>query len=193
MNKTDLNWYLNWVLYAVLGRTGTADQIMRHRREGIHRVARFLVNNWGTGLKVPLHRGVLLEPVGDVYCRLACQEGVESVSFTEDERVARWFADPGSVVSGAVAELHPGSRGYLMRCEPAAEDVLFHHTWPVSRSLPLLAAMHPDVDERQLSWNLRTQREVVLKPHRPLRIEPFTPGEGETRALDELLCWPGAL
>jgi hypothetical protein len=40
-------------------------------------------------------------------------------------------------------------------------------------SLTIFAQMHPDIDIRQFDWNLRTQKEVILKPIRqPLVVRP---------------------
>lgn len=189
-----LDLWLNWALYSVLGRMAVADTILHDNRSAIYAVARELSRDYAGRVGMRLHRGLLLEPELAREGLVPCQSGVESVSFTEDERVARWFAARGSVISELVAAQKPRARGYLARHTPYPEDLLFHHAWPLTGALPQLARLHPDIDDQQLAWNLRTQREVIVKPYRGLlAVEPCDPDPGETRALDELLCWPGAL
>src|SRR5262245_44252246 len=58
---TDLDVYINFTIYAILGRLGEADQIMRFGRDGIRRVATRLVDHLPVA-HVPLYRGMLLDP-----------------------------------------------------------------------------------------------------------------------------------
>ena len=173
-SREALNYYINWVLYAVLGNMQAADQILKEHRQGIQSWATFLRKEYPFKIKT-LYRGLLLEPEQVKEKTIAQDPRVQFVSFSEDFDVACWFAAPDSVMSGYVKQTRPRVEGWIMEYRPRASDVLFHHHWGYIaydrgggpfELFPSAARMHPDVDERQFMWNLETQKEVITKPLR---------------------------
>jgi hypothetical protein len=171
----DWNYYINFVLYAVVGHMGPADNLMRQHGPGIRRVAEHLrqTQPWTPS---KLYRGLLLDPalVKKGKVKRERDPARTFLSFSEKEDVACWFADPRSIVSGFVAHQKPGARSYLATSKGGAKArgrMLWTHAWqtlvlPGGRSLPLLAAAnaHPEIDSGQFWWNMTTQSEVVLEP-----------------------------
>jgi len=185
----DWNYYINFVLYAVVGRTGQADGLMRRHGAGVRRVAATMreLSPRATGT---LYRGLLLEPpeAKGGKCKREMKDG-EPVrtfeSYSETEDVACWFADPNSIISSDVLKRRPGVKGYLAKTKGAGQEerLLWRYDWenvplPGGRLLPLVAAAaaHPEIDEGQFHWNMKTQAEVVLEPaaSRTIKLSPLS-------------------
>jgi hypothetical protein len=166
------NAYINWVLYAVVGDMGAADNLMNQSGAGIRSVAKHLQKTRKPRLKT-VYRGLLLDPE-EAKSRVIDQDPrLTFVSFSEDRDVACWFADPTSVMSSYVKQIRPRVEGWLMDLKPRLSDVLFHHSWnpiklPTGQNVLLenAATMHPHITDDQFDWNLNTQNEVILKPLR---------------------------
>jgi hypothetical protein len=168
------NYYINWAIYAVYGKMGEADGLMRPYGSSIRSVAKHLVQQLGAPVG-RLYRGVLLEPEELAAGQLAQDPRLTFVSFSEDRDVACWFADRQSIVSGFVAQMRPGVVGYVVEYDARPSEVLFHWRWADRIKLPdgrvirlaAVAAAHPDIeDPRQVVWNLASQHEVILRPLR---------------------------
>ena len=181
MNSRGYNGYVNWALYAILGRTGEADGIMEEYGPDIYDTVRYFQTNRPPTLRT-LYRGVLIEPEVVAAGTLPPEPRVTFVSFSEDKNVACWFADPTSYVSKFVRQQRSRVEGFVIEYKPKLEDVLFHYSWglafplPDGRKAPLsvFARMHPDIDVTQFDWNLRTQKEVIVKPiTQSLPVKPF--------------------
>jgi len=181
VNSRGYNGYVNWALYAILGRMAEADGIMEEYGPDVYDVVRFLQRKYPPTFR-PIYRGVLVEPDAVVGGLLAPEPRVTFVSFSEDKNVACWFADPASFVSGYVKQQRPRVKGFILEHKPKLEDVLFHYSWglafpmPNGRTAPLsvFAQMHPDIIVPQFDWNLRTQKEVIVKPIKhPLPVSPI--------------------
>jgi hypothetical protein len=188
--------YINFVVQAVVGNTRMADAMMRQRGAEVREVAKWLrtgapysgvpeeitagPTNRLRDERPPLWRGLVLPPQeaallrtrGGLGFRIPPDPRVTFVSWTEDRDVACWFADPDSVISGAIAEQHSGSIGLVARLRSYnVNDILWMHEWveiPVpdgsGRTFDLrqAAAMMPDVPDDQFAWNVATQSEVIL-------------------------------
>ena len=125
-------------------------------------------------------------------------ESMSFVSHSEDIECAQWFGSPESAVSGAVAVVHPGARGYIVRLEKPPTLVLWHHSWTSTRmprgfriSLDECARQHPHIREvaDQFVWNAKTQKEVITMPSSErYKLEPV--GEVDVKALDRKFCHP---
>ena len=179
----EVNVYINFALYTVLGKTAEADGMMRLYGEEIRAVAAVLAHDFPIA-RVPLYRGVLLDPA----VPYAHDPRLTFMSWSEDQGVAEWFACSRSTVSSYVAEQSPHLRGYLLRRDAPPPRVLFHHTWAaVFRGLAPLALVHPHMGAegaRQIAWSLRTQREVITEPVDGL--EPMPAAHLDARALTAL-------
>ena len=160
---TDLDFYLNFALHAILGRLGEADALMSIAGDEIRAVADHLAAQHPIEPK-PLHRGLLLDPDKT----FAADPKLTFLSWSEDRDVALWFACPRSAVSEPLAATNPRLRGHLVDLPAPQSRVLFHHGWTGSLGgLAALAIAHPLMGEegrRQIEWSLRTQREVITAP-----------------------------
>lgn len=185
-----INLYLNWVLYAVFGRMAEADEILREHRAEIYMAAALFRRRYNLPAELKLYRGVIVDPALVSSGTLAPDLRLTYVSFSEDVRVARWFADPQSAVSTAVAAMFPQRRGYLIEHAPRPEEVLFHWSWGSNLKLVHAAMMHPHIDVAQFAWNLSRQREVIVAPVLdPFPVQPFV-RVAEDDALDAWLLPP---
>ena len=166
---TNLDFYLNFALHAILGRLGEADALMSMAGDEIRSVADHLSTRYPIAGK-PLYRGMLLDP-DTTY---VSDPKLTFLSWSEDRDVALWFACPRSVVSEPLAATNPNLRGYLVELPAPTARVLFHHEWAndLLRGLATLALAHPLMGaegRRQIEWSLRTQREVITEPIHVLR------------------------
>jgi len=196
----DINYYVNFVLNAVLGRTAAADSLMRQYGPAIERVAASLRRS-GPKPKGPLFRGILLEP--PVPAQLTPDQQLTFISWSEQLSVACWFADPTSIMSGYALELKPKLQGFIITEPAPPAPVLFYYKWAKSFEiggrrfdLSRLALIHPDMGadgHSQIEWALRTQFEVITaNVHRPLRVQPKSAFNcPSTAELDRRLTWPG--
>lgn len=167
---SDINIYANFVVNAILGLLNEADALMGHDEfaPAIRSVARYLTKRMPIEPK-PLYRGVLLDPS----VRYAPRANIKFMSWSEDLDVARWFASPHTVISEPAIANNPRLRGYLMTqgtCLATRGDaeILFHHAWArLFNGLAPLALLHPEMGPngaRQITWALRTQKEVITTP-----------------------------
>lgn len=178
----EYNYYTNWVLYAVLGKMREADSLMGAYGKHVRGMAKKLVKHLGVPAR-PVYRGLLIEQQSVPADRLVgALEGNTFVSFSEDKEVACWFAMRDSFVSEFVAQMRPGVVGWIAETWPDKKDVLYHWSWAERfpspngvGAIPLwsFARMHPDMIPSQVEWNMRTQKEVILKPSKkPLKVAP---------------------
>lgn len=176
MRHSSIDVYLNFVLYAVLGRMAGADALMREHGDAVRAIATELRTSLPTSQGV-LWRGLLLDP-SVLYVP---DPRLTFMSWSERRDVAVWFACERSTISAPLAASNPRLRGHLMRLDGQSRTVLFHHAWADAfggiGALATLAAMHPlmGIDgATQIAWSLRTQLEVITEPVHG--IEPkFTP------------------
>jgi hypothetical protein len=168
---TDVDFYLNFALHAILGRLGEADALMRLAGNQIRSVADHIRARSPID-PAPIYRGMLLDP--DV--PFAADPELTFLSWSEDRDVAAWFACPRSVISEPLAATNPTFRGYLAELPAPRSRVLIHHSWtPALGGLARLALAHPLMGTeaaRQIAWSLRTQREVITEPVAELRPTP---------------------
>jgi hypothetical protein len=187
---TDVDFYVNFVMHAILGRLGEADQLMRVCGDPIRRVAGRLAEKCPIPT-TPLHRGLLLDPEQP----FVLDPKLTFLSWSEDRDVALWFACPRSVVSEPLMQHNPKLRGHVIEIAAPRSCVLFHHSWAdVFGGLAPLAIMHPLMGEegqRQIEWSLSTQREVITEPAHDLRPERVTDLDTATlEALERRLSPP---
>lgn len=123
--------------------------------------------------------------------------GMHFVSHTEDRSCAQWFAAPHSAVSAFAYRLHPNLRGYVLSLPEPPSLVLWHHSWTTARtptvhiSLEDCALQHVEIAPyaSQFSWNMKTQKEVILEPSsKRLEIEPLE--YVDVNFLNEKFCPP---
>lgn len=206
----EYNYYVNWVMNAVLGRLSEADALMADYGGAIRRMAKKLRRHLGVPVR-PVWRGLQIEPEEVPPNRMLSQgHGFSSVSWSEDKDVACWFADRDSQISRFMRMIRPGAVGWLAEIVPKKDDVLFHWSWadrfPDPRgpwrsaslsqpgrsfSLVSLSAIHPEIHTDQLAWALKSQKEVILRPlKRKVKVIAYDQGGcPPTADLDQRLIW----
>lgn len=186
------NVYLSWLIPVIMGQLQEADTIALHYPGVIDRFAAKLQKN--TKILRPVYRGVLLDPatVQPVDPNDPQQGGLvqltsrgeQSVSFSEDQDVACYFADPTSDMSSYYTQAHPNVRGYLIKLVPRRAEILWHYRWnPIpykgqKYDIRVAARRHSATahDPAQFDHVFGTQREMILKPFPPgtvLRVMPI--------------------
>jgi hypothetical protein len=178
----EYNLYVNWVLYAVLGRLQEADALMTRFAKPIRSMAKKLRKRNGVPRRA-VYRGMLLSPHEVPPDRqVPADPDYTFVSFSEDKDVACWFAARDSTISGFVKMLRPDVQGWVAEAWPDKKRVLFHWSWapefpaPGGRTVPLwrFAERNPDMIPAQVAWAMQTQREVILAQDRkPLKVTPY--------------------
>lgn len=184
VNTDSRNLYVNFALNAILGYMGEADVLLRRYPREIVGVAREIERKHPIP-NMPLHRGVLLDPTLGLD-----NNHFPFVSWSEDQDVAKWFADRHSYISEPYRKFAPEARGYLLAIPVATRPVLFHHSWRAALGMPLesFAVLHPLMGVpgmRQLRWSLDHQREVILTPIENLSLVAYEATREETKRLDE--------
>ncbi len=158
--QLEINTWINFVLYAVIGRMAQADSVMKKFGPFVRRQAKRQAEFQPVESK-PLYRGILLDNgrpvsqhesvevgggvlmvgksppggsmIGDDGCVPHALDAMTFVSHTEDLECAQWFASPDTVMGAFVSSLHPGARGYIVRMEKPSTPVLWHHSWMETR------------------------------------------------------------
>lgn len=156
--RADANAYINFSLYAVLGRLAEADDLLERHGGAIHRVADYMAKRYPVE-RAPLYRGMLVEGPVKADARY------KFISWSEDRDVAFWFASRGSVVSEYVVDNRPSVRGVVLELPRSSGKVLVHHSWV--KAWAGLAMQHPHMGfdgARQIAWSLKTQQEVITAP-----------------------------
>ena len=180
---TEADLYVNFLLHAIFGKLSEADAIVRFGGDQIRAVADQLTSKLPFEPK-PLHRGLLLDPT-ESYRAL---DQLTFLSWSEDRRVAEWFACPRSAVSEPLMKHNPKLRGHIIQIPAPRSRVLFHHSWArMFDGLATIALGHPFMGEegqRQIEWSLRTQREVITEPVEDL--SPQAASELDSTALANL-------
>lgn len=124
----NFNYYLNWVLLALMGRTVESDAIYKEYEKNIDKFASHIMTLYPPKFKT-IYRGILLEPKEIHNEKVKPLNHIKSISFTEDLDIALDFANPGSWMSKFVLSMRPESKGYIIEQEPDATTILFHHGW----------------------------------------------------------------
>lgn len=173
MNRHDVNIYINFSLYAVLGRLAEADDLIGKHAGAIHRVADYMQRIEPIA-RCPLYRGMLVE--GEV----KADPQYKFISWSEDRDVAMWFASRGTVISEYVLEHRPAVRGVVLELPKSSGKVLVHHKWMAGWARMAMEHPHMGLEgARQIEWSLKTQREVITAPLERLPyatpIETFKP------------------
>lgn len=198
----EYNYYVNWALYAVLGRLQEADALMQRFGKPIRSMAKKLAKSLGVP-KRAVYRGMVLDP-GEIGGDLMLQAdpNYTFVSWSEDKSVACWFADRDSVISGFVRMLRPQISGWIAEAWPDKKRVLFHWSWaerfPTPHgvgTVPLwkLSQLHRDMIPAQVEWAMKTQKEVILRQDdKPVKVIPHAQaGCPPTADLDARLTFRG--
>jgi hypothetical protein len=186
ISAADWNLYVNFVAMAIIGDQAGADEIARQHPGPVAAGAAFVRRVKGVQLQ-KLYRGVLLTPEMAARDMLQPRRSGEEQydSFTESLDVACWFASASSYMAALVMLQRPTSVGYVVEHEAKKDDVLWHWSWakafpfPDRTSTNFAALVCPTIAQHrgqpyadQLSWSLKTQKEVILRPVTvPLKLE----------------------
>ena len=173
----DYHIYKSFIVYVVLGKLDIAEALLGKKihRNSVNRVAEDLQHKLPPPIQT-LYRGLLLEP--PVGSQISSQyDNYSFISFSEDLDVACWFADPTSWFADEIMAKHPRAAGWIANYTPISlGEILFHWSWRdyLDTTPPVLAEVARDLAlanqedaftwVHDLSWNLKTQKEVLLKP-----------------------------
>lgn len=156
-----------------------SDAIYQQQGKAVERVASYL-RRLAPPKRTPLYRGWLIEPEKIVRGKIVARDRLP-ISFTRDRNVACFFADPRATISAFLAQMRPRSRGYVMKLTGwGATQVLWTYEWNdkipapgwggsmtlsslTSLSVPGRLELGPG-DARIVDSNIRSQKEVILKP-----------------------------
>lgn len=120
--------------------------------------------------KYPVHnktfyRGIILNSSKVINNTLEPKDSSEVVYFTEDKKVAEYFADKNSEVSKDMARNIPNAKGYIINHKAEDDEILFHYSWAPFLGLETHALLY----NRSLSFGrdadklIQEQKEVVLQ------------------------------
>lgn len=175
----DLAYYIAFVQHFILGKMNVADSIYQQKGRGVDRVASYLARA-APPKKTPLYRGWLIEPEKVVGGKIAVEHKIP-IPFTRDRGVACFFADPRATISAFLSQMRPRARGYVMRLTGwTASQVIWTYEWNAhvpapgwGRGMATLssitsvtipqAGLTPH-DIRVIDSNIRSQKELILKP-----------------------------
>jgi len=170
----EINSYLAFILYGIIGKLQEADSVMRQHSNEIRSVAARLRAFHPPEIK-RIYRGLLIEPSnmgpGNIISR---DPNAQFVSFSEDKDVACWFADRESQISRFVAKVQrPDVEGWLIDYVPQPEDILFYWRWGLNFpfqnrmiDLNFFASQHPDpvISSQDYRIVLNKQKEYIIRP-----------------------------
>lgn len=183
-SQQDIVTYKHFVVCATLGLQQQADEFMRQHRGRINRVAAQLRSIMPPPLNL-LYRGLLIEPEAVLGDKITGKyQAAEYASFTEDLDAACWFAGTKTYISQEAIKTIPKAIGWIATSTPKVADILFHHTWQthlnaehpnlflvVAKAIAPQAKADPNNFVYQLQWNLKSQKEVILKPPSVLHVK----------------------
>lgn len=156
--------YFNWTCNALLGLNPVgADNYLKKNIVVIKKAAQFLLNKIGYTPK-EIYRGIILQyklKNGE----LPPHENFTYLSFSEDKKIARSFADPSPEGFGSVYDL--GENGYIISYTPRIDEIIFHYKF--AEILPFAKA----IEQGGITGSADTieeQKEVtILQPSSPFK------------------------
>jgi hypothetical protein len=172
-SEDDVYYYVAFVQYFILGRMNVADSLYQQKNVHIERVAGYLQQRHPPKQK-PLYRGWIVEPEKVVGNKIRVDHQIP-MSFTHDRGVACFFADPKTMISDFLMTMRPRARGYVMKLTGwNASQVLWTYEWQgkipsgfraITTSLTTMSVQGIKYSDHQtIESNLKTQKEVILKP-----------------------------
>tara|TARA_R110002167_G_scaffold335363_1_gene542658 strand:+ start:40 stop:714 length:675 start_codon:yes stop_codon:yes gene_type:complete len=192
LKRKDFNLYLNWLPYALLGKLAEADSVLENNKASILRAARWFNQAHARDIRLKggapqppptVWRGVLLDPSINPADELLPRPMQTFESWTEERDVATWFALKDSVMNKQLLEANPTHEGYLAKCNPENDEILWRHNWkatlehhmekhctPQTNTIEkIIAYLAKDGEEArqhiaQAIWTQLTQQEVILLP-----------------------------
>lgn len=170
----EVNPYISFILYAILGKMAEADNLMKQHQRAIYTAAVKLQNFNPPNLR-KIYRGLLIEPenMGQPGNIISRNPDVEFVSFSEDKDVACWFADTESLISFVAKMQRPDVEGWMIEYTPKMDEILFYWKWGLEFPFAgkiidfnFFAQRHPDpaIHTNDYRVTLRQQKEYIIKP-----------------------------
>jgi hypothetical protein len=130
---------------------------------------------------------VLLDPKVGTGAELLPRPTQTFESWSEERDVATWFALKDSVMNKELFKANPTHEGYLAKCNPENDQILWRHSWkptleyhmqshcdPKTNTIEkIIAYLAKDRDEAvqhisQAVWTQLTQQEVILLPRQAI-------------------------
>jgi len=184
-SSADLQHYLGFVLYALMGRMNEADDILIAHGSSVKKMAAWLRGLQPLPLAPVLYRGILLNNLPASGPLPPDPRKAPYMSMAEDKDVACWFGNPHSSISNVAefGQVSLGKHGVVvaMPSGPLHDRVLWHHAWqaipdptkPGALINLRTTAMHNfGAFGKAIVWALDTQKEVMVES-RPGESLPF--------------------
>jgi hypothetical protein len=175
----DLAYFIVFVQHFVLGKMNVADAIYQQKGRSVDRVASYL-SRVAPPKRTPLYRGWMIEPEKVVAGKIAVEHKIP-ISFSRDRNIACFFADPRTTISAFISQMRPRARGYVMKLTGwTASQVIWTYEWndkipapgwgsgmATLSSITSITIPQADLslhDVRVIDSNIRSQKELILKP-----------------------------
>jgi hypothetical protein len=168
MTKEDLGIYFNWSCNMLAGNPIATDKYLRDNLDTVKRVAAELLKSINYTPRT-IYRGIVV-PEGEL-TELSPHHGFTYLSFSEDLRIAKIFADPAHDMAFILRKrLGNDLYGYITEYTPRVEEILFHHRF--LSMLPYVKALwENEID----ATTIHQQQEVtILQPSNSLILKPQT-------------------
>ena len=171
ITQTDIETYFEWSVEAVRGLDPNLNCAFLLRHETVIRRCAQVLLSKARYVPVPVFRGVVFKSPN--VKAVHPHPFFTYLSFTEDENIAKWFADPGPRGFGlGKASASLGDHGYIIKYQPKLDEILFH--WQFLNVMPYMNALSQlGIDGRMLP---RQKEVIVYQPREPLiDLSPFDP------------------
>lgn len=169
----DVNYFLNWSLYSIIGELNKADNLYAAHGKHVRNMAKHLQENLGPFEPTPIYRGIFINPKYVKKSRIKLEKHRTFMSFSEDPDVACWFGYPGSNMNNFLRMQDANRKGYISEYIAKPAEILFSWQWAEDINLLQCAAIHPEMDVDTIEWYLNTQQEVIIKPVDMLKVIPI--------------------
>lgn len=157
--------YIEFVWQSIFGTDPVKNNLYYKRHENkILATAKLMREKYPIPNKT-FYRGVILNPSKVLNNRLEPKDSCEVLYFSEDRKVAEFFADKNSEVSKHMARSISNAKGYVVEHKASEDEILFHYSWAPYLGLESHALLY----SRSLSFGLdavnliQEQKEVVLQ------------------------------
>lgn len=161
--EEDFQKYLIFVSNALYGRN--PDKYYKENRKSINHIATTLRENHPPPLK-KLYRGILLEDKFVKNNTFDPLHYVTYMSFSEDKKAARIFADPKNPMGDLLMSQNPTAKGYMIEYYPKVKEIMFHWKWSEVLGLNRVPFLDMNLIQRQ--------KEVIIRQTgQKLNLVPF--------------------
>jgi hypothetical protein len=157
--------YIEFVWQSIFGTDPVKNNLFFRKHKGVILATARLMREKYPVTNKTFYRGIILNSSKVLSNTLEPKDSCEVIYFTEDRKVAEFFADKNSEVSKHMARSIQNAKGYVVEHEASDDEVLFHYSWAKHLGLDTHALLY----NRSLSFGkdaenlIQEQKEVVLQ------------------------------